>query len=73
MSASKPQPHSEDPQAAFFKVEIALSSTFADIAETNLKNRNTEAANGAIAKAQQGLKTILDYLKDPKHSRHLND
>ncbi len=73
MSAPKPEPGPEDPQAAFFKVELSLCWTFADIAETHLGNRNAEAATSAIEKAQTGLSTIQGYLNDPKHARHLSE
>jgi hypothetical protein len=73
MSAPGPRPKSDDPQADFFRVELALCFTFADIAETNFRNGNSESAKSAMQKAQLGLATVQGYLKDPKHARHLTN
>jgi hypothetical protein len=62
---------SDNAQAGFFRVELALSSTLADIAETNFKNGNFQSAKRALRNAQQGVSTVQAYLKDPKHARHL--
>ena len=66
------QPLASHAQSGFFTVELDLSNTFLEIAETNFKNGNTEAARRAMDKAQQGCDTLQRFLTSSRHAKHLS-
>ncbi len=66
-------PNSHDPYADFFRVELALSSTLADVAETNFRIGHQESGKSALRKAQVGYATLRRYLASPAHASHLTE
>jgi len=60
-----------DPFADFFRAELALSCTLANMAETNFRIGHQESAESALRKAQVGCATVRRFLDSPRHAKHL--
>ena len=58
-------------RATFLKTDLALCSTFVELAATRLKTGNRRSAEQAIVNAEKAHITLSQFLADPKHNRHL--
>src|SRR5260370_3744248 len=55
----------------FMKSELALCFTFSTIAARKYETGNQESAETSIANAEKAYETVIHFLSDPKHSKHL--
>jgi len=55
----------------FMKNELALCFTFSTIAGRKYETENQESADKAMANAEKAYDTLIQYLSDPKHSKHV--
>jgi soluble cytochrome b562 len=70
---NKLQPEWNDSHAGFFKAELALCFTLADVAEATFKIGHSESAESAMGKAQEGWATAQRLVSDPRHAKRLTD
>jgi hypothetical protein len=55
----------------FLRAELALSFTFAGLAETKFDSGHLEEAQYSVANAESAYSTVLRFLSDPKHAKHI--
>ena len=55
----------------FIKTELALCFTFSTIAARKYETGNQESAARSMANAERAYETVIQFLSDPKHSKHL--
>ena len=55
----------------FIKTELKLCFTFSTIAARKYETGNQESGARSIAKAEKAYETVIQFLSDPKHSKHL--
>jgi hypothetical protein len=53
------------------KTELALCFTFSTIAARKYETGSHESAAESIANAERAYETVIRFLSDPKHSKHL--
>jgi hypothetical protein len=70
---NKLQPEWNDSHAGFFKAELALCFTLADVAEAKFRIGHSESAESAMSKAQEGWATAQRLISDPTHAKRLTD
>ena len=57
----------------FMKSELALCFTFSCIAARRYESGDQESATKSMANAEKAYETVIQFLSDPKHSKHLTD
>jgi len=55
----------------FMKSELALCFTFSNIAARRYESVDQESATKSMANAEKAYETVIQFLSDPKHSKHL--
>jgi len=55
----------------FIKTELALCFTFSIIAARKYETGNQESGAQSMANAEKAYETVIRFLSDPKHSKHL--
>ena len=55
----------------FMKSELALCFTFSTIAARRYETGDEESAKKSLANAEKAYETVILFLSDPKHSKHL--
>ena len=55
----------------FMKSELALCFTFSTIAARRYETGDQESAKKSMANAEKAYQTVILFLSDPKHSKHL--
>ena len=55
----------------FIKTELALCFTFSTIAAGKYETGNQESAAKSMANAEKAYETVIQFLSDPKRSKHL--
>ena len=55
----------------FIKTELALCFTFSIIAARKYDTGSQEFAAESMANAERAYETVIQFLSDPKHSKHL--
>lgn len=58
---------------AFLTTELALSSTFGSVAETEFRSGERDAAERALAHAETAYATLDRFMSDPKYADHLTE
>jgi len=53
------------------KSELALCFTFSTIAARRYETGDQESANKSMANAERAYETVIHFLSDPMHSKHL--
>src|SRR5882724_9539806 len=65
------QAESDRHRLAFIKTELALCFTFSTIAARKYETGNQESAASSMANAERAYETVIQFLSDPKHCKHL--
>ena len=55
----------------FMKSELTLCFTFSTIAARRYESGDQESATKSTANAEKAYETVIQFLSDPKHSKHL--
>src|SRR5438874_13758591 len=55
----------------FMKSELALCFTFSTIAARRYETGHEESAAKSMANAERAYETVIQFLSDPKHSKHV--
>ena len=55
----------------FMKSELTLCFTFSSIAARRYESGDQESATKSMANAEKAYETVIQFLSDPKHSKHL--
>ena len=69
--SGKLQADSDINRLNFLKTELALCLTFSTIAARNYETGNQESAERSMANSEKAYETVVRFLADPKHSKHL--
>ena len=67
------QAESHENRMGFLRTELALCSTFVNLAEKNNETGYYEDAQRYVAHAERGYSTVSRFLSDPKHSKHFSN
>ena len=65
------QAESDQHRLDFIKTELGLCFTFSIIAARKYETGNPESAARSMANAERAYETVIHFLSDPKHSKHL--
>jgi hypothetical protein len=57
----------------FLRTELQTAFTFASVAETEQSMNNPEHATRSLADAEKGYATLIRFLSDPKHAKHITE
>jgi hypothetical protein len=57
----------------FLRTELQASFTFAKVAETEHSTGEHEHAARSLADAEKAYSTLLRFMSDPKHARHISE
>ena len=68
---AKLQAESDRHRLDLIKIELALCFTFSTIAARKYETEDTESAAKSMANAEKAYDTVIQFLSDPKHSKHL--
>ena len=68
---AKLQAESAQNRLNFIKIELALCFTFSTIAARKYETGNQASAAWSMANAERAYETVIQFLSDPKHSKHL--
>ena len=68
---AKLQAESDRHRLDLIKIELALCFTFSTIAVWKYETEDTESAAKSMANAEKAYDTVIQFLSDPKHSKHL--
>jgi hypothetical protein len=74
-TSSNPSPNlqvqSDLNRAGFLKTELSLAFTFSNIAATKYDGGNRTSAEVSMGNSEKAYSTVIRFLSDPKHSKHL--
>jgi hypothetical protein len=70
-SSANLQADSDRHRVALLKNELALCFTFSIIAAQKYETGNRESADKSMANAEKAYGTVIQFLSDPKHAKHL--
>jgi len=65
------QADSDRHRVELLKNELALCFTFSTIAARRYETGDEESAKKSLANAEKAYETVILFLSDPKHSKHL--
>jgi len=65
------QAESDRHRLNLIKTELALCFTFSTIAARKYETGNRQTAAKSMANAEKAYETVIQFLSDPKHSKHL--
>ena len=68
---AKLQADSDLNRVNFLKTELALCLTFSTIAARSYETGNRESAERSMANSEKAYETVVRFLADSKHSKHL--
>src|SRR5258705_11979319 len=67
------QAASNSNRVEFLRTEVTTCLTLLGLAETERSLGFHEAAARSLGHAEEGYSTLVHYLSDPKHARHITD
>jgi hypothetical protein len=65
------QAESNRRRLSLIKTELALCFSFSTIAARKYETGNHESAARSMVKAEKAYETVIEFLSDPKHSKHV--
>jgi hypothetical protein len=69
---SRLQAESDRQRILLLRTDLEACFTFLAVAETEHQTGHYETAERSLADAEKGYATVLRFLSDPKHARHLS-